>query len=159
MAQPEDIVSLLERLQYGGDREDLPSSFIQKPPGQDPRVQAIQHYMQMQGAQQPPQMGAPREMAYPSSAGKTKRMSRDSQDEMRGEMQFSDSTPDEESANMYFQKGINHNNPDVNQELEGEGMRQDMRRPSYVDSKGRPSPDENYNDDDLLSQLAARLNR
>lgn len=135
MAQPEDIMSLLDRLQYGIDREDLPQSFVQKPPGQDPRALAIQRYMQMKGAT-PQRLPGPRDVGY---GGKTKRMDKKGIGDMQGEMLFDRANDyDNDTADDFFKAPSSsmHRKPDQS---------------NYVNSKGQLSPNEN--DPSLTSRV------
>lgn len=144
MAQPQDIMQLLDELQFGASPENTnnaPSSFTRRPPGTDPRAKAIQQYMEMQGANRVPSFGAPQEMAY---GGKKRRMSKDSVDSMRSDMRDeADQNYDSRSADDYFRDDSQAYHP----ERLPSKLRAEMDKPNYTNNNGRPSP---YKDDETI---------
>lgn len=144
MAQPIDIIELLDQLQLSPNYQDegRPSSLIPKPPGDDPRIKAIQQYMQMKGASSMPRFGTPQEMSY---GGKKVPLSRKSLGQMKedlGTQAMSDY--DKDTAHEYFKT----NNPEQLRQIFTDRA---MELPEYVTSQGRPSP--NQSDPSLSGQM------
>lgn len=133
----------------------------QAQPVQDPRMQALQQYMQMKGAKQPPNM--PQQM--PNGQGGTRPMTLpENQQAIEGMQQGSDEAYPNDT-NAYFRDPIDEGADEIDQERSADDQMQDElntaadRVPTYVTSKGQPSPDEQYSDEDLLRQLAEILDK
>lgn len=176
MPAQEDIMSLLDRLQYGLDNPDLPKSFVQKPAASDPRAQAIQKYMEMQGAEAAPRMPKPMEMD-PRRAGKTRPMGRKAQTEMKGDMYDEaqqDQPGDIGDLNPLFRDDITKKDnyvdaqgrsdpglaPDqsnMTNDEEEQGRLDAMHLPTYVDRRGKPSPNKEFDTEGELAGINKKI--
>lgn len=144
-------------------RTPLPQMAIPRQLGepQDARMLAIDKYMQMQGNQLPPNL--PQQM--PNGQGGVRPMTLpENQQAIEGMQQGSDEAYPNDT-NAYF-RDQSEQDPDlINQEQSADDQMMDElntaedRVPTYVTSKGQPSPNEQYADEDLLRQLAEMLDK
>lgn len=128
---------------------------------QDPRMQALQQYMQMQGARMPPNL--PQQM--PDSQGGVRPMTLlENQQAIEGMQQGSDEAYPNDT-NAYFRDPVDEDADNIDQERSADDQMQDElntaedRVPSYVTNRGQPSPNEQYTDEDLLRQLVEMLDK
>lgn len=130
-------------------------------PGADPRLQAIQQYMQMQGAQQPPNL--PRQM--PNGQGGTRPINMLDEQQMTDQMQEGSDQAYSNDTNAYWRDKSNQDTDLIDQEQSADDQMQDElnteedRVPTYVDNKGQPSPNKQYSDEDMLQGVSNRINR
>lgn len=176
---PGNVMDMLDMLQFGdpGEVNSSGTRYTKTPnfnPGSDPRAQAIQRYMEMQGSggvalpnrgfgfsmpndfrdqYQGKPAGGTRQGSYDERKNAVEGMARGSEEDGLADTSpyFPDAEKDYDSDDVdaELDKEIN---PDIRDEWE-----RDRRRPSYVTGKGQPSPNEDYDDEDLLAKLAKRL--
>lgn len=137
-----------------GTKPPIPN---QAQPMQDPRMQALDKYMQMQGAQMPPQMP----QLMPNAQGGTRPMSLQDQQQMTDQMGQASDQAYTNNTNAYFK---NLDEPDDDEQVQSaqdaeydELNTEDDRVPTYVDNKGRPSPDKEYTDEDMLNLVGKQI--
>lgn len=173
-----DILQLLEGLQYGdlGSPKESMRSYSRKPnenPGADPRAQAIQQYMEMQGAG--PVLRLPFKM--PDAKGRLSKPSIKQRDAMLSDLDDRETDPHSgiEDTNPLFRteapakleepyvdaqgridEGIL---PDINTGVIQEGLqhnRDSMHLPTYMDRQGKPSPQRDQ-DEGFLSDISRHI--
>lgn len=132
----------------------------QSQPVQDPRMQALQQYMQMKGAKQPPNM--PQQM--PSDQGGVRPMTLPENQQAVEGMEAGQNEAYPNDTNAYFRDQTEQDPDLINQEQSADDQMMDelntaeTRRPSYVDNKGNPSPNEQYTDEDMLQGVSDKIN-
>lgn len=174
-----NVMDMLDMLQFGdpGEVNSAGTRYTKTPnfnPGSDPRAQAIDRYMQMQGSGGTALPNHGFGFAMPNDfrdqyQGKSASGTRQgTPDERQGAVEGMARGSEEDGladTNAYFPDAEkDYNSDDIDAELSKEinpdirdEWERDRRKPSYTTGKGQPSPDENYNDEDLLAKLAKRL--
>lgn len=152
MAQPQDIMQLLDELQFGATPENTnnaPSSLIRKPPESDSRVKAIQRYMEMKGAGRIPTFGTPKEIG---PGNRTRPMNKNAQREMKSDIgEVGRNDYDDRTGNDYFVDPKDAFHPSRRSDV----ILEEMSRPVYSDSRGRPSPHER--DESLMDMIGNKI--
>lgn len=128
---------------------------------QDARMRAIDQYMQMRGAQLPPNL--PQQMS--NSQGGVRPMTLPENQQAIEDMSAGQTEAYPNDTNAYFRDELDSDTDLIDQERSADDQMQDElntaedRVPTYVTNKGQPSPDEQYTDEDLLRQLAEMLDK
>lgn len=172
-----NVMDLLDMLQFGDpgqthDVGDMTNVYKRRPnmnPGTDPRAQAMQKYMEMKGAQQPPNPGfrLPNPYAGPQRPNATMGPQPTDREDAVNQMAHAAEEDGLTDTNAYFPNASkDYNSDDIDAELDKEmdpdrvnELEQDRRKPSYVDNKGNPSPNEDYTDEDILQGVSNRINQ
>lgn len=128
-------------------------------PIQDPRMQALQQYMQMKGAQQAPAM--PQQM--PNGQGGTRSMTLPENQQAVEGMEAGQNEAYPNDTNAYFNDPVDQDSNNIDQERSADDQMMDelntaeTRRPTYVDNKGNLSPNEQYTDEDMLQGVSDKI--
>lgn len=139
-----------------GTRPSMPQS---AQPIQDPRMQALQQYMQMKGGQAPPNM--PQQM--PNGQGGTRPMTLPENQQAIEGMEAGQNEAYPNDTNAYFRDPVDQDDDNIDQERSADDQMMDelntadTRRPTYVDNKGNPSPNEQYTDEDMLQGVRNKI--
>lgn len=107
----------------------------------DPRSQAMQQYMEMMGAERQPNLPRMPYRQVPNALD----------DMQKGSMDAYSNDPD-----MYF-RDLDSNDSHYDFALDDELNLQEPRMPTYINHKGKPSPNEEYEDEGILEELARRI--
>jgi hypothetical protein len=129
-------------------------------PIQDPRMQALQQYMQMKGAQPGPNL--PQQM--PNGQDGVRPMTLPENQQAVEGMDLGQIEAYPNDTNAYFREldpEQDEDNPDQERDADDRIMDElntaETRRPSYVDNKGNPSPNEQYTDEDMLQGVSDKI--
>lgn len=128
-------------------------------PIQDPRMQALQQYIQMKGGQTPPNI--PQQM--PNGQGGTRPMTLPENQQAVEGMEAGQNEAYPNDTNVYFNDPVDQDNDNIDQERSADDQMMDelntaeTRRPTYVDNKGNPSPNEQYTDEDMLQGVNDKI--